>query len=131
MERRISDYLHLYLGCNVVVENNIQGDMQTSDKRALAGPYKLIAVEIIGHTRHVRLDGYILKPSEIVKPLLRPLSDITEEEATESGWMGLFTLKNFAEHKRYRPDSFPFLLSKCFDLLELIEAGLAIDVTKM
>jgi len=130
METKTQDYLHLYLGCDVMVESLALSNDNTPGNSQIKGPFKLVAVGIMEQTVHVKLDGYTVTASDIIKPILRPLSDITEEEATECGWMGLFTLEHFAEKKLYKPTSFHYLLKRGFDLLELIEAGLAIDKTK-
>lgn len=128
MEKKIQNYLHLYLGTEVMVESPAN---ENNGSKRLRGPYKLIAVGLIDDILHVKLDGYQVIPSDVIKPILRPLSDITKEEATESGWMGLFTLAHFAEKKLYRPTAFAYLLSKGFDLLNLLEEDLAIDKTKI
>jgi hypothetical protein len=68
---------------------------------------------------------------ELAKPILRPLSSMTEEEARE-----LFkhqygdekynrTMLRFAF--QYSPDAFRYLLSKGFDLFSLIENGQALE----
>lgn len=129
MEKRIEDYLHLYLGCNIMIEqlkNNTD-----SNETVLAGPYKLIAVGISENNRVIKLDGYTPAMTDTIKPVLRPLSNMTEDEAIEFGWMRLFTLEHFIEKKLYKPEAFAHLLAGHFDLLNLIEEGLAVDATKM
>jgi hypothetical protein len=66
------------------------------------------------------------------KPILRPLSDITEEEKIECVLLfdDQFILGQdgkYAWRATFFPSMFKYLLSKYFDLFGLIEAGLAID----
>ena len=131
MEKRIEDYLNLYLGCNIMVEQLKNNGNNTANKTVLAGPYKLVAVSISGNNRLIQLDGYTPVATDTIKPVLRPLSDMTEEEAIDFGWMRLFTLEHFIDKKLYKPESFAHLLARQFDLLNLIEEGLAMDATKM
>lgn len=131
MEKRIEDYLHLYLGCSVMVERKGNDTNNTVNKTVLAGPYKLVAVGISDNKRVLKLDGYNPVATDTIKPVLRPLSDMTEDEAIEFGWMRLFTLEHFIDKKLYQPDFFAHLLARHFDLLNLIEEDLAVDVTKM
>lgn len=64
---------------------------------------------------------------EDIKPILRPLSDITDEEV--SHWTDLYepgvhSMKKHAIRTLY-------LLNQHFDLFDLIESGQAIDKTKL
>ena len=61
------------------------------------------------------------------KLILRPLSDMTEEEKNEYLLIGTDSSTRF-EHNARRTQ---YLLSKGFDLFGLIDAGLAIDKTKL
>lgn len=130
MEKRIEDYLHLYLGCSVMVEQ-LKNKSNNTTKILLSGPYKLIAVDLSDNNRVIKLDDYTPVATDTIKPVLRPLSNMTEDEAIEFGWMRLFTLEHFIEKKMYNPDAFAHLLARHFDLLNLIEEGLAVDATKM
>lgn len=62
MSKNIADYLHLYLGCQVIKGNEIN-----STRLDYTG---LLAIQAYGYWG-------------IIKPILRPLSSITEEEAIE------------------------------------------------
>jgi len=72
---------------------------------------------------------------ENVKPILRSLSSLTEEEATEGlGYDNLIykpfkVCNNFSSRSVFSAKEFVFLLSKGFDLFGLIESGEAIDAT--
>jgi len=158
----IKDYLHLYLGCKFVLRiretNEISGEMNfTVDALAAA---------------------LTNKKEDTIVPLLllRPLSDMTEEECTDvytterdrllhdqtqdydirraNGCWKIVRLdlidttlfitdnaivykvtedngKPMIEYTRNLPDIFHYLLSKHFDLFDLIPSGLAIDSTKV
>jgi len=73
-------------------------------------------------------------PLSTVKPILRPLSDMTEEEDKECHniMFGEFAEKvkdKYIIH--YEGKKIAYLLSKHFDLFGWIEAGLAIDKTTL
>jgi len=105
----ISQYLHLYLGCQCQAKYYYGKDWL-----------------------HVKLTGNVLAELEqtegftyqieFIKPELRPLSDMTEEEAIEhihiSNEQGVY-------------DGFRYWLSKHFDLFNLIPEGLALDATTL
>jgi len=131
--KEIKDYLHLYLGCEVAVPSiaNIE-DWED---------YFLLSVSIhnciIIHAEH----GISTFKHEQVKPILRPLSSMTEDEKKEIGFAAFEVLrKDEFDNKRLPPRNIScmwaarqtvFLLSKHFDLFGLIESGLAIDATKI
>jgi len=150
-ERKIQDYLHLYLGCDAQIAVIVPGQELSWE------PDKL----------NIRwLHGSLNKLVE-VKPILRPLSDMTEEEIDwwwkymrklpneeleEAVWttelngepcephwtlwsktrtMGArcgYTLDIFG---KFEPDDFLWLLKNHFDLFHLIPSGLAIDSTTL
>ncbi len=153
MEKKIEDYLHLYLGCEMERGGIVTGALLQAAKEAAFNAW---------------LD---------FKPILRPLSDMTEEEAADVytierdrilhtptidhdlskridfGWvvtrldhMNIGLLIRFDgvcykvvdEGKRptiepamNQPLIFHYLLSKRFDLFNLIPDGLAIDKTTL
>lgn len=116
--KNIKDYLHLYLGCDFEWTNGI-----------VTHQYKLMASWI---TMIEANDWW-----GDVKPILRPLSDMTEEEAYEvdseygsvSGQhLSQALINNDLRYVKKLADGFEltrYLLSKHFDLFGLIEAGLA------
>jgi hypothetical protein len=145
MEKNIKDYLHLYLGCEVLHEfaNSKQIKKLIADKSETDEEISLSAALYCK-----------------AKPILRPLSDILNTEAFEV--YKLYFDKDFVfdyskdtgsanfiptrarilakdairifEGRDYKTGDFmkvisivPFLLSKHFDLFGLIDAGLAID----
>ena len=141
--KQISDYLHLYLGCDLKIKAfneayYLNGSIQKLTPETLA--------EIYDGNDH--------------KPILRPLSDMTEEEARvilpdmptenkliEWGYYNEYSEGNVfyqylkkAEDERLTsiledslgvPEHWLSLLSKGFDLFGLRDAGLAIDKTKL
>lgn len=147
----IKDYIHLYIGCKAVSDSGIEGRIVEYNLE-----YSLCKIEISNST--------IGKPISEIKPLLRPLSDMTEEEGyeiyfqyfgskTAEDWSG-DTGSAYFRPKKVQPGKYhglrivdgidyssgdfgtvikilPFLLSKRFDLFGLINAGLAIDATKI
>ncbi len=76
----------------------------------------------------VEFQGYVLPPDDVT-PILRPLQDMTEEESNEVQFrvdkikVGFFP-KQHAEIVRY-------LIRLQFDVFGWIDAGLAIDKTKI
>lgn len=131
MEKQLKDYLHLYLGC----------DLWTG-----TGRVKLIAIqaECIPNTDFTVycLNGNIIHRctmDENTKPLLRPLSSMTEEEGKILDAMAQQQHDNFTEIPNCKfftgirtksADAFLYMLSRSFDLFNLIPDGLAIDSTK-
>lgn len=130
MEKNIKDYLHLYLGCECEIDKRVASTKKTGT---------LTNIDQTG----VRLkgafnDGHIAHA--LVKPILRPLSDLTKEEVKILDEMAR-TQKNgeqfikretkfFSGIRTRSAEALHYLLSKHFDLFGLIDAGLAIDKTK-
>lgn len=112
----IKDYLHLYLGCEV----QVQSESEKGKIKILAcvEPVSNKAWTESGNTHYI----------DLIKPILRPLSDMTEEEKREADLVrgNGDGCDNYAVPEAYE---FKYLLSKHFDLFGLIEAGLAIDKT--
>lgn len=129
MSKDIKDYLHYYLGCDVRTNDHDMGDGNKHYGRV--GTF-------IGFVDHTRLSCRLAHRAGpegrvsvfMLKPILRPLSDMTEEEQQE-----MLRLHRFAESKLlpWFHDTYfeciHYLLSKHFDLFGLIESGLAIDKT--
>lgn len=111
MEKKISDYLHLYYGCECI-------------------PYKGGFDSVTIHS--------IINP-EIREIALRPLSDMTEEEMLECGNM-IYDFSSEPELNKWTPEDFRiglapeqllWLIKKHFDLFGLIDANLAINKTTL
>jgi hypothetical protein len=111
---------HLYIGCRVRVNRN-------GETRILTGTLK--------HQLYCKRDNarFIDKfDIDQVTPLLRPLSDITLHEVEQYR-----TLQNMPEipteirTQGLTPSAFHYLLSRGFDLFELVDNGQAMDATKL
>lgn len=126
MSKEIKDYLHLYYGVECIVEKS---DYHMVHNLMInAGDKAIIDGKFIFHVHNaVPFKG-------IVKPILRPLSDMTEEESKEL--LSIQDLKRGVIDTKYvivtrSWEDARYLLSKHFDLFGLIESGLAIDVTTL
>lgn len=125
--KNIKDYLHLYLGCevqyveyyNTVIKNGILVEMPI-------GGTEWGVVNEQGDREY--------SFEQEIKPILRPLSDMTEDENKETSKLYF----DFMEKQRPSTRDITMMahmttwfLSKYFDLFGLIESGLAIDKTKL
>ena len=132
--------LALYLGCEVLVPYAPQTE-RIGQLREVGQKSSWVRFEL--HTSAYK--------SHEIKPILRPLSDMTEEEARdlcqivdgdESEQVAENSaLKYFRQREEWygariylllgKPNAWRYLLSKYFDLFGWIPAGLAIDKTKI
>lgn len=119
VEKNIKDYLHLYMGCKFVLTDDDGIDRQF-------------------HLTAYNYNYYRDWHSEL-KPILRPLSDMSEDEAAHIDDLarrqldGIETPANTKFVTGIRTNTAEALrwcLSKRFDVFGLIAAGLAIDITK-
>lgn len=114
MQRKIENYLHLYLGCKCIADGKLGTIEGVSTMNAgCSGNNPLIFFE----------DGEVSTGDtdiEEVKPILRRLSDMTEEEKGE--WIGLPP-----DVRVMTPYQFLWFLSRGFDLFGLIDNQLAVD----
>lgn len=129
MNKDINDYIHLYLGCEILFDNKIW----TLDKVG-GRTCKLIRVD--------QFNKFIeIYPSQ-GKLILRPISDMTNDEWKEfEDILGKDFSKMIVIDSASKEDSFvrichtfngtAYMLSKQFDLFGLIDAGFAIDKTKI
>jgi len=147
MQKKIENYIHHYLGCGVTVLNPITKEW-SKVRRLCFTDCNLI----VNYSRDAKL-------------ILRPLSDMTENEAIEyfnlhettiiikkeilkKGVGFQYKWKSergnledgfsysgvgiaFSDKNKYNSTEFVYLLSKGFDLFGLIEAGFAIDRSKL
>lgn len=148
MEKKIEDYLHLYFGCLCKIEGYVGDNLFHFDG--------LVSLEN-GIKALVYADnGQEYYEPHLVKPILRPLNDMTDDEVSvcwdKLGWNKgagnnsvnrrelLFNELNddpSPPQKHYDGIGFismlvilPYLLSQGFDLFGLIDAGLAIDKSR-
>jgi len=143
----ITNYLHLYLGCEVEYIGITNGKQLAEDKKAnkdnifyvsniaeikgiKRGILKHIEYDVKGNFRRCKIGRKGLQShygSERFKLLLRPLSDMTEKEKQIALHIGLSESDTWIGGAK-RTD---YLLKQGFDLFNLIPEGLAIDKTKL
>ncbi len=156
MEKQIRDYLHLYLGCQVEYDDRIGIIHQYF---LPAGKHREGEVWFCSLEENGNPEMSCSVPCTKVKPILRPLSDMTEDEAIRVtglseyapnftivkvtrneykdlivSWKGLDDVPkefNATGELFFCAEQFQYLLSKHFDIFGLIEDGLAIDKTKI
>ncbi len=75
--KQIKDYLHLYLGCRCTVANHFESI--------------LIGIHTNGKCQVAYAKGSCFWEAEYIKPVLRPLSDMSEDEAEHFAWLCLNT----------------------------------------
>lgn len=146
MNKNIKDYLHLYLGCECIVKEPGESAFKSVLEGIQRGKFLL---KEYGHL--------LLWEAAEIKPILRPLSDMTEEELIEqenifkiyepdfevtpdmrkNAWEkikndGIMAVEFSEDNNPLMVfELFRYFLSKHFDLFGLIESGLAIDKTKL
>lgn len=143
MEKKIEDFLHLYPRAFVKTPNKNHGVHVCSIGEIHSIHYTHSDNQEVQVT-YDHGSGFfrILVPIGQIKLLLRPLSDMTEEECewinNEFGWgISGYLAEGIKAGTKYSINihsSFEitrYLLSKSFDLFGLIDANLAIDKTKM
>lgn len=120
MEKNIKNYLHLYLGCECRLGNSDLKNWLT----AVQSDSPLVVLRNENDMRR----GNFVDPKN-VKPILRPLGDMTENEKYYNNEIDSFHSSNHISQKQREAERTLWLLSKHFDLFNLIDAGLAIDAT--
>lgn len=123
----IKDYLHLYLGCELFEVGGGIGKLYNIG--TFAGFITQVFTDCSSN------EAYWTNINN-VKPILRPLSDMTDHEKYEYSamveWIEQDDIKTWNNSfMRYSAELTKWLLSKHFDLFGLIEAGLAIDKTTL
>lgn len=122
-DKKIEDYLHLYLGCKVVVEDRVVAKFLQYDFNE-----KVCSVDFDNGR------DYSYYTTNHIKPILRPLSSITHDEdaAAWNIWNEDFVrAMGINCGTAYEAGKIKYLLSRDFDLFGLIEAGLALDQSKV
>lgn len=106
---KIADYIHLYLNCDTNWGKLVGIDNTT--------------YTVVKNGEMIKLDH-----SQSLKPILRKLGSMTNDESAELNKRGI----SIGQRKgySYTPLAILYLLSKHFDLFNLIEEGLAIESTK-
>lgn len=141
MEKNIKDYLHLYLGVKGKLKVRYHHGWEEQEVDSVlsasfdSGNHSFKCFDVYGN----QWGDTIIYPSRMFTPILRPLSDMTEEEYEHI----LYDLRSYDggrdKGKLAFPDMFmtiqnadvfSYCLKQGFDLFGLIESGLAIDKTK-
>ncbi len=144
MEKTFKDYAHLYLGCDVLVQNLDSDDFETEIEEGITngcvakltlvnqGDCQLRAYDDSENWEYaIEIEGAYLCSwwsSRNVKPILRPLSDITKGEIEQCSYFFTNTSRSILEDGAQRTF---YLLKQGFDLFGLIDAGIALDKTKI
>ena len=107
MNKKLSDYLHLYLGCEIITGTGVK-TLTSSELQCID----------------------FFEEFEFVKPILRPLSDMSEDESKEvckyiRDAKALQVFKSALGKECINPSVTHYLLFKHFDLFNLIPEGLA------
>jgi hypothetical protein len=112
---KIEDYLHLYIGHSCSVNG--------LDATIIRGSELGLHRNVIAVIESKDKTGCTVRRIDpcYVKPILRPLSDMTEEEKSK--------ISKSTVNKVFYPEEFLYLLKQGFDLFGLIESGLAITKT--
>lgn len=153
MEKKIEDYLHLYLGCDVkskrmgiifpltTVTTNTPNIFKYGEYTLLLRPLSDIQIEeaancvtqVFCPRNNYPLKDFRLTKNEYGNPVCRLNNDWFDESltfGTKTGAIWSARDKHLANTKI--PSSiFVYLLKQGFDLFGLIESGLAIDKTKL
>jgi len=121
--RDVKEFLHLYLGCQCFVH------IDDDEEMILHG------VGTDGIWINSEFYQFGDSTTNLIKPILRPLSDITQDELKEAGAISKdIIIKNDDNADSSESELWfnytRYLLSKHFDLFNLIPEGLAIDKTK-
>jgi hypothetical protein len=121
------DYFHLYLGCEVIF-----GFPERRKKGQLIGKVEPFGWQVFDYSNAI-VPNHNVRP-DLIMPILRPLSDMTEEEKKLLKWehssprlLAWFKEDNVGMTAK----EFIYLLKQGFDLFGLIEEGLALDRTKL
>ncbi|MEO7044702.1 MAG: hypothetical protein ABI091_05295 [Ferruginibacter sp.] len=127
MKKELKDYLHLYLNSSISVfifpdESITDGHLDKYRKDYPNGIYNPLLT--FNNYKQFLNDGY--------KPILRPLSDMTDDEDCERlNFYYDYDNAKYLDKTIIEAEVTKYLLSKHFDIFGLIEAGLAIDATKI
>jgi hypothetical protein len=136
MEKKIEDYLHLYLGCKVEYDGRIGVIHQYY---LPAGKHMVGKVWVCSLEEDGNREMSCSASADKCKPILRPLTDMTEEELQQMkliGWCHFDDEKIFVceVHSGYEPHEMSSILNALrkngFDCDNLIDSGLAITKPK-
>jgi len=125
MNKEINEYLSFYIGCHV--EYGYEGNKKMG---------KLIG-KVMPFGWQIEPDHPVNPPlnvtGDLLKPILRALEDISEEECNEYNRIKnmVHSVNKMQDQIRTDAHATQYLLSKGLDLFGLITQGLAIDKAKI
>ena len=132
-EKKIEDYTHLYIGCEVFGTYSDQSGSKGYLSGVTNGGTECEIQFFLEDGINVEEDPVWNDVKEI-KLILRPLSDMTIEECgyckIPPHWSNE-DLHELIDEEAWTCEQVRYMLSKHFDLFGLIEAGLAIDKTTL
>jgi len=119
---QLKDVIHLYLGCKGVTQKRTV---------ELTGINLMSELKLLWEGTESDMHGAASCAKDIYsagfKPILRKLSDMTEEESYELEMIGHELIINKVSTNEFHAARTAYLLSHHFDLFNLIESGQAID----
>ncbi len=143
-KQELKDVLHLYLGCEVqtkIRRETSKGQPMRKLKGRLCD-FDLLVPNCVGiHLEDEKYDTDTTSlPISDIKPILRPLSDMTDKEIKDIQKLTLLSyngchtdswVKTNTKYWLYEAQRTKYLLKQGFDLFGLIESGQAIDKTTL
>lgn len=135
MEKKIEDYLHLYIGCDAVMSTDHWHEPEGDKRVKVTG----IAHEARDYVFYLCESGTGNSEIKYFKPILRTLESMTEAELNECGNM-VYDFSNdewLLPHKwedfelMLCPEQSHWLIQRHFDLFGLIDAGLALNAAEV
>jgi hypothetical protein len=124
---KLSDYIHFYLGCKCVLS------FVAPDHSEYNKGWKLISIESQSDKPYEIDNGTEYTWTADIKPILRRLDSMTEEERRE--YEATLVIQKASPVHQFgvrvqSAQSFAWLCSRGFDLFSLIDSNQAIDATK-
>jgi hypothetical protein len=133
---KFKDVAHLYAGCEIEYEYRFTTKDGSELRRAkvnyvgVNGVVKFLDLTAITNTGEVSSPGNFRLNINDTKPILRPLSSMTKEEDKECHNIMVSDFFNKTIGRQivhYEAEKILYLLSKGFDLFQLIESGEATE----
>jgi hypothetical protein len=136
----IKDYTHLYIGCEVMIESNGEEGFKAILKGVCASesePGKTIVIIDNSYDEGYAFHEFYIEEAKLI---LRPLTDCSIEEAAildsfkdtdQPGKVIPNNCKKVLGIRTNTAEAIRFLVSKGFDVFDLIDAGVALDKTKV
>ncbi len=125
----LSDYLHLYLGCEIQYQEILCfGNIEIRKGLSFGVDDRFVSFYPITKYNKLSESGVtIRKPIKDCKLILRSLISMTKIEAEELNWSFPFLTSPAILLNNLVPKEFVYMLKKGFDLFGLISSGIAIE----